>query len=182
MRLLRNSILGVLVLAAIAVALTPKAVLAAEPIDGTFTVTFMRPSAMDYCGGTAGTSIEARGIGSVSKLGPLFLTVKKCSRTPSGGVVATYAGTFKMTAGNGDTLEGTYAGTQDSSLRDENGFGTFQGTLTFTVGTGSFRHITRGGLSFTAVSSPVSVGATAPTGNGMAVYLVQGTVDGSRPD
>lgn len=28
-----------------------------------------------------------------------------------------------MTTANGDTLEGTYAGTQDFSLVDENGFG-----------------------------------------------------------
>ena len=80
-----------------------------------------------------------------------------------------------MAAGNGDSMEGTYAGTQDRSLRDENGFGPFQGTLTVTRGTGKFRH-SSGVLSFTAVSSPVSVGVTAPTANGMAFYLVQGNM------
>jgi hypothetical protein len=78
-----------------------------------------------------------------------------------------------MTAGNGDTMEGTYAGTGDRSLRDENGFGPFQGTLTLTGGTGKFRH-TSGVLSFTAVLGPASVGVTSPTANGMAFYLVQG--------
>ena len=171
--------LGALVLAVTAVALTPTSVLADKdgsvPIAGTFTVSFMRPSALDYCefeGTPGGTAIEAQGLGNISKLGPLFLTVKKCSVLV--GNIATYKGTFKLTAGNGDTMEGTYAGTQDRSLRDENGFGPFQGTLTFTRGTGKFAHKTSGALSFTAVSAPVSVGVTAPTGNGMAFYLVRG--------
>ena len=80
-----------------------------------------------------------------------------------------------MTAGNGDALEGTYSGTQDFSLKDENGYGPFQGTLTFTGGTGSFSYAS-GAVSFTAVTSPVSVGVTAPTVNGIAFYLVQGNV------
>jgi hypothetical protein len=185
MSLLRNSVLGALVLAA--VALTPKAVLADEgvPIDGTFAVSFMRPAAPSavtgpYCA-SGGTPIEAQGIGSVSKVGPLFLTVKKCLTFPVAFPAGVYTGTFKMTAGNGDTLEGTYEGTQDFSLKDENGYGPFQGTLTFTGGTGSFRHA-RGVLSFTAVTSPVSASVT-PTGvpsgspaNGMAYYLVRGTM------
>ena len=87
MRLLRNSVHGVLVLAAIAVALAPKAVFAddnhAVRITGTFTVATVSPSAVDYCasGGTPiefRGSIEFRGLGNISKLGPLFLTVKKC--------------------------------------------------------------------------------------------------------
>jgi hypothetical protein len=111
----------------------------------------------------------------VSKLGPLFLTVKKCLTFPAAFPAGVYTGTFKMTAGNGDALEGTYAGTQDFSLKDENGYGPFQGTLTFTGGTGSFSYA-NGALSFTAVASPVSVGVTAPTANGMAFYLVQGNM------
>src|SRR5450830_976905 len=70
MSLLRNSVLGALVLAAVAI--TPKAVLADEgvPIDGTFAVSFMRPAAPSavtgpYCA-SGGTPIEAQGIGSVS--------------------------------------------------------------------------------------------------------------------
>jgi len=179
MRLLRNSALGTFVLAAIAVASAPKAVLADRhlPISGTFAVSFMRSAAPSpvtgpYCV-SAGIPIEAQGIGSVSRLGPLFLTVKKCATVV--GSDLTYAGTFKMTAGNGDSLNGTYAGTQDNLLRDENGFVPFQGTLTFTGGTGRFRHAS-GILSFKAVATPVSVGVTAPTVNGAAYYLVQGTM------
>jgi hypothetical protein len=183
MRLLRNSILGVLVLAAMAVALAPRPVLADDdgvPIKGTFAVTYMRPSALNYCA-SGGTPIEAQGIGSVSKLGPLFLTVKKCLTFPIGFPAGTYTGTFKMTAGNGDTLEGTYAGTVDFSLKDENGYIPFQGTLTFTGGTGRLSSAS-GVLSFTAVASPVSVGVTAPTGNGQAFYLVQGTMSSPEKD
>jgi hypothetical protein len=178
MRLLRNSILGALVLSATAVALTPKSVLADKDktvqIAGNFTVSLTRPSALDYCaGGPAGIAIEAQGIGKIAKLGPLFLTIKKCAVTD--GNVVTYAGAFKMTAGNGDTMEGTYAGSGDRSLRDENGFGPFQGTLTLTGGTGKFIH-TSGVLSFTAVSGPAAVGVTAATGTAMAFYLVQGNM------
>ena len=181
MRRPRNSMLGVLALAAMAVAITPKAILADRdrivPIAGTFAVSFVRPSALDYCaieGTPGGTAIEAQGIGNISKLGPLFLTVKKCAVAV--GNDATFKGTFKLTAGNGDTMEGTYAGTSDRSLRDENGFGPFQGTLTLTGGTGKFRRTTSGHLSFTAVSGPPSVGVTAPTGNAMAFYLIQGNM------
>ena len=113
MRLLRNSVLGVLVLAAMAVALAPKAVFADDdgvPIKGTFAVSYMRPAAPSavtgpYCA-SGGTPIEAQGIGSVSKLGPLFLTVKKCLTFPVAFPAGVYTGTFKMTAGNGDSLKG----------------------------------------------------------------------------
>ncbi len=134
----------------------------------------MHPSATDYCAGNGGVPVEAQGIGSVSRLGPLFLTIKKCLTFPGG--LGTYSGTFKMTAANGDTLEGTYAGTQDFSLVDENGFGPFQGTLTFTGGTGNFKQA-GGALSFTAVAAPASVGVTVETVNGTAFYLVRGITD-----
>jgi len=181
MRLLRGSALGILLLAAIAVAVAPTAVLADDdngvPIKGTFAVSFVRPAAPSpvtgpYCA-SGGIPIEAQGIGNVSKVGPLFLTVKKCA-TVAGSAV-TYAGTFTMTDGNGDNLRGAYAGTQDNTLRDENGYVSFQGTLTFTGGTGRFSHAS-GMLSFTAVATPVSVGVTAPTVNGMAYYLVHGNM------
>jgi len=45
---------------------------------------------LDYCA-TGGLPIEAQGIGSVSKLGPMFLTVKKCLTFP--GSVGTYTAT-----------------------------------------------------------------------------------------
>ena len=175
MRLLRNSVLGVLVLAVVAFA--PKAVFADDegvPIAGTFTVSPMHPSASNYCA-SGGLSIEAQGIGSVSRLGPLFLTVKKCLTFPGGFPNGTYTGTFKMTAGNGDTLEGTYAGTEDFSLTDTNGFGPFQGTLTVAGGTGRFSNAS-GVLSFTAVVSPASVGVNPGTLNGTAYYLVKGNM------
>jgi hypothetical protein len=60
-------------------------------------------------------------------------------------------------------------------LKDENGYGPFQGTLTFTAGTGRFSNAS-GVLSFTAVASPASVGVSAPTVNGMAYYLVKGNL------
>jgi hypothetical protein len=172
MKLQRKFVHGVLGVAAVAVALAPKAVLADDggPIQGTFTVSVMHPSAVSYCA-SGGTSIEARGIGTISRLGPLFLTVKKCLTFPAGGSVGTYAGKFEMTAGNGDTLKGTYIGTQDSSLLDENGFGPLQGTLTFTSGTGRFSDAS-GTLSFTSVARPV--GVTGTSINGIAYYLVQG--------
>jgi hypothetical protein len=178
MRMLRTSVLGVLVLSVVVFA--PKAVLADDeggPIAGSFAVSFMRPAAPSpvtgpYCA-NGGIPIEAQGIGSMPRLGPLFLTVKKCATIV--GLAVTYAGTFKMTAGNGDSLTGTYAGTQDNGLRDENGYVPFQGTLTFTGGTGSLSHAS-GTLSFTAVASPVSMGVTVPTANGMAFYLVQGNM------
>src|SRR5258708_5616521 len=115
MRLLGNSKLGVLAFAAIAVAWTPNTLLAHDggaPIQGTFAVSFTRPSAVSYCAGP-GISFEAQGIGNISKIGPLFLTVKKCLTVE--GVAGTFVGRFWMTAANGDSLEGTYAGTIDLS-------------------------------------------------------------------
>ena len=173
MRLLRNSVLGVLVLAA--VALTPRVVLADDdgvPIHGTFTLSYMFPSALNYCA-NGFTPIEAQGIGNISGLGPLFLTVKKCGIVH--GDIVTLQGTFKMTAGNGDTLEGTEAGTADISLFDENGYGPSRGTLTFTGGTGRFSQAS-GVLSLTAVQSPVWAGLSPGTVNGTVYYLVAGNM------
>jgi hypothetical protein len=164
----------VVVLAAIAVTLLPKGLLADNDdvaIRGIFTVSYMRPSTPDNCGPGGGISIEAQGIGSISRLGPMFLTVKKCY-TPATRI---YAGTFTLRAANGDTLTGTYAGTQNAP--DPSGFGPFQGTLTVTGGTGSFRHATKGVLSFQAVASPASLSATSGLVNGTAYYLVQGNME-----
>ena len=181
MRLLRNSVHGMLVLATMAVASSPKAAFAdrdhAVPITGTFTEAAVLPSALDYCNG-GGTPIEFLGMGNISKLGPLFLTVRKCA-TAVGGVL-TYAGTFTMTAGNGDTLGGTYAGAR-IVLPNENGYAQHQGAFTVTGGTGRFRHAS-GILSWTAVTSARSVGVTAPTVNQQAFYLVQGTMSSHEKD
>jgi len=164
--------------------LLPQAVLADDdvPIRGTFTVSFMRPSAVDYCGGAAGTtSIEAQGIGSITGLGPLFITVKKCYTFGT----FRYAGIFTLSSGPsgaGDTLSGTYAGTQRA--RDENEFGPFDGTLTITGGTGRFRHSTSGVLTFTAVAAPPSVSAVpgTPKVNSNAYYLVRGKMTSARDE
>ena len=156
-----------LVLAALA--FTPKAALADSgvPIDGSFAVTAAAPSAIDFCtreGTPSGISIEARGIGSASLLGTLFLKITKCLTFPDGSV-GTYAGTFAMTAGNGDTLNGTYAGTEDFSGLDANGFGPFQGMLTVTGETGRFSDAS-GVLSFTATDTAFP----------QVYYLVHGTL------
>ena len=164
------------------VVLLPQAVLADDdvPIRGTFTVSYMRPSAVDYCGGAAGTTaIEAQGIGSIKGLGPLFITVKKCFTFAT----LRYAGMFILSSGpsgTGDTLTGIYAGTQRAA--DENAFGPFDGTLTITGGTGRFRHTTSGVLTFTAVASPPSVSAVPGTAkvNGNAYYLVRGKMTSDK--
>ena len=176
MSLLRRSICASLVLAAVAVGFTPTTVLAdgRVRIDGAFTVTYTRPSAVDYCAASGGDlSIEAQGIGQLSELGAMFLTVEKCFKFAD----STYAGIFRMTAANGDTLIGTYAGTQHP--RNANGFGPFDGTLTATGGTGRFRHA-RGALKFDAVAAPPAVGATPGTSVGNAYYLVRGIMSASR--
>lgn len=157
-----------LVLAALT--FTPKAALADSgvPIDASLAVTAAAPSAIDFCtreGTPNGISIEARGIGSASEFGSLFLKITKCLTFPGGGSVGTYAGTFAITAGNGDTLNGTYAGTEDFSGLDANGFGPFQGTLTVTGGTGRFSDAS-GVLSFTATDTAFP----------QVYYLVHGTL------
>lgn len=155
---------GALLLAA--VALTPRAALSheGEPINGIFAVSAVFPSAVDFCtseGTPSGISVEAQGGGSVSGLGPLLAKITKCTTfEPSG--IELYAGTFELTAGNGDTLNGTYTG-RDTALYDANGFGPFDGTWTFTGGTGRFS----GAISFTAVFASV---------NNMAYYAVQGNL------
>jgi hypothetical protein len=98
------------------------------------------------------------------------LIIKK--RWPSG---ETLQGTFKMTAADGDTLEGTEAGTADISLFDENGYGPSRGTLTLTGGTGRFSDAS-GVLTLTAVQSPVWVGLSPGTVNGTVYYLVKQTM------
>jgi hypothetical protein len=173
MRLLWNSVLGALGLATIAIVLAPNVVLADDdgvPVNGTFVVSFMYPSAVNYCA-SAGNPIEGQGLGNISKVGPLFLTVKKCG-TKNGNIV-TFHGTFTMTAANGDTLEGVETGTADLSLTDENGYRPSQGTFTFTGGVGKFSGAS-GWLSWRAVQNPTSVGVNAGTANGTVYLLVTG--------
>jgi hypothetical protein len=167
--------------------LLPQAVFADDDvaIDGTFTVSYMRPSAVNYCPVVKDPpaipidiAIEAQGIGRIAGFGPLFITVKKCFTFST----RTYAGTFTLSSGPsgaGDTITGTYAGTQRAG--DENGFGPFDGKLTITGGTGRFRHSDHGHLSFTAVATPPSVSAVDPSKvNGNAYYLVRGKMSSDR--
>jgi hypothetical protein len=168
----QTSRLAALVLALAAVAWTPARTFADERVrvEGTVSVFFVYPSAVNYCNPAGGNvSVEAQGLGNMEGLGSVFLTVKKCFTFSDGS----YAGTFALTAGNGDTLTGTYAGTQQDA--DETGFGPFKGTLIVTRGTGGFRRV-RGTLTFIAVGTPTSVGVTAPTANGMAFYMVKGNI------
>jgi hypothetical protein len=173
MKLLRNSVLGLLV--AVAVTLAHKEVLAHDdgvPVRGTFVVSFMYPSAVNYCA-SAGNPIEGRGLGNISGLGPMFITVKKCG-TRNGNIV-TFQGTLTMTATNGDTLEGVETGTADLSLTDENGYRPSGGTFTLTGGSGKFSGAS-GSLSWTAVQNPTSVGVSAGTANGTVYLLVTGNI------
>jgi hypothetical protein len=172
MSLLRRGISAAVVLGAVAIGLAPSPVFAdgSLRVEGAFTVSYMRPSAVDYCAASGGNlSIEAQGIGSISGVGPLLLTVKKCLTFSD----ATYAGTFQLRDGAGGTLTGRYAGVQNAA--NANGFGPFQGTLTVASGTGRLRHV-RGSLTFTAVASPASTDASGLTVNGMAYYLVRGSL------
>jgi hypothetical protein len=173
MKHITNFVVGAIVLAA--VAFTPKPLLAqpGAPVEGTFAVSIAVPSATDFCtseGTPSGISVEAQGIGNASRLGPLFLKITKCATLD--GTVGTYAGTFEMTAANGDKLNGTYTGTQDFSLVDANGFGPFQGTWTVTGGTGAFSHAS-GTLNFTGIASGSVKDSAA---NGQAYYLVKGGI------
>ncbi|MEO8677541.1 MAG: hypothetical protein ABI665_00755 [Vicinamibacterales bacterium] len=140
-------------------------------IEGTFSVVYAYPSAVNYCGDGAGensVSIQAQGLGNIPGLGAMFLDVKKCLIDWT-----TYSGTFTMSAGNGHVLRGTYEGTQGPY--NENGFSPFGGVMKVTGGTGRFRNMT-GRLTFEAVSGPDAVGAIASTFNGTAFYRVRGTV------
>ncbi len=170
---LRNALAAMLMaLSAMASAPTPARADDSVRIEGTFPVLYAYPSAVNYCVGGAGddrVSIQAQGLGDIPGLGALFLTVKKCFAFSDG----TYAGSFTMSAANGDALHGTYEGTQGSL--DRNGFGPFRGVLTITSGNGKFRNAS-GRLRFEAMAGPDSVGAIPSTFNGMAFYRVRGSV------
>jgi hypothetical protein len=169
----RSSLAALIVAASVTASVSPSA--RADDrvrVEGTFSVFYAYPSAVNFCGdgaGGDGVSIQATGSGDIPGLGALFLTVRKCLTLSAG----TYAGSFTMSAANGDALHGTYEGTQGAY--DQNGFSPFWGTLTIARGTGRFRHTT-GQLRFGATSGPDSVGAIAATYNGMAFYIVRGTL------
>jgi hypothetical protein len=164
-------------LAAITFALAPQVALAdgGEPIKGSFAVAFSgtpNTGNVPYCGGAAlPVAVEAHGDGYTT-LGPLSFSLQKGS---SGGL---FHGCLTLTATNGDTLTATYDAT--AGPPNPNHFTAASGTLTFTGGTGRFSGAT-GSAKFTAVFDafyPLSsfVGGTPAPLQGMAFYLVEGTV------
>lgn len=170
--LLRSAILATFVLTGVAVICASTTVLADDGgmVVGSFSVTYTFPSVVAFCAPADGdVSTEAQGLGRLSGVGPVFVTVKKCFRLSD----FRYLGSFTITASNGDTLRGTYLGT--ASAPDENGFGPFQGVLKVTGGTGQFARL-RGELQFGAVASPSSPGTSAGTLTGTAYYIVEGTL------
>jgi hypothetical protein len=172
---LRNSISSVFVLASVAALWTVSPVFASDDVGvgGSFTVSYAY-SVENYCGAGEGEySFEAQGLGRLTGLGPLFLTVKKCYRVSDGR----YTGRFTIAGAAGDSLRGTYLGTQGPL--DANNFGPFHGVLTITGGTGRFRGL-RGALSFEAVSSPDSAVATPGMLGGMAFYILDGQLRSDR--
>jgi hypothetical protein len=188
----RNVSVVLLALAAVTLALAPKAARAdaGAPFKGAFTVQFeglTLPSTCapgdtpcSTCINSGGIYIEAQGIGDTSQ-GTLFIQVLKCFNTSVG--FGTYAGIFTMTAPNRkDSVTGTYSG-QNDNAGDFYGFGPFSGDLKITGGTGKFAHA-EGTVHFTAASGPITTaGAFGPTGPisgsvmGMAFYAVQGTLE-----
>jgi hypothetical protein len=172
MRLLRNITLATLTLTGVAVICAPAIVLAdnAASVVGSFSVSYTYPSAVAFCAPADGdVSIEAQGLGRLSGVGPVLVTVAKCLRFSD----LRYIGTFTITARNGDTLRGTYLGTQNAA--NENGFGPFHGVLRVTGGTGQFQRL-RGDLEFGAVASPASSGVNPETVVGTAYYILEGTL------
>jgi hypothetical protein len=169
----RNQILlclALLLLAALAIVLAPKAARADDgtPIKGTFTAAFSVmpiPVGDSLCGGAQPCNkVEAHGAG-YSTLGALSLSLQKTIVGPA------LHGSITLTAPNGDTLSAIYDGTQDAP--NTNNFRNAVGTLTFTDGTGRFEGVS-GTANFTAVFSRI-VGTANPI-QGIAFYSVEGTL------
>lgn len=168
-----TKLLASLALAAIVVALTPKAALAEKgvPITGSFTVAFTRTlntSNATYCGAAVlPYATAANGAGYTSG-GAFYFSLNKTVANP--GIMQ---GCVTLTASNGDILNATYMGTINGSMG--------QGTLTFTGGTGRFVGAT-GSAKFTGIFAAIypsltnAGGGTIPYLQGLAFYLVDGTV------
>ncbi len=186
--------LSLLILAAMTVALRPRAAQADEgvPFRGTLSVQFTGSQVCasgdtncTTCVNNSSFYVEAQGIANTS-LGPMFVEVLKCFN-PAGGSFGTYAGTLTTTAPNGkNSVTWAYSGKNDNG-GDFYGFGPFSGTLTVTGGTGKFENA-HGSAAFTAASGP-SITATAYPGlpspfsmAGMAFYSVEGTVSLQQGD
>ena len=107
-------------------------------------------------------AISANGIGRLTNVGYLSFQLQKTLDLTA--KVPTYSGTFTITAGNGDTLTGTYAAI--AGAPDAGGYGTFSGQLTITGGTGRFQ----------SASGVVSFSAMANSGAGQAAYSLTGAL------
>lgn len=169
--------LGLLILAAVTVALAPQKALADDegtPIKGTFTVAFSvmpNTTGVSFCGGPPLANIvEAHGSGS-STLGALSFSLQKTVGP------TTLHGCLTLTTPNGDTLLAVYDGTQGAP--NANNFRDGDGTLTFTGGTGRFVGAS-GTADFTAVFS--RIGGTADPIQGIAFYSVDGTLAPPQSD
>ena len=109
-------------------------------------------------------AISANGIGKLTNVGNFSFQLQKTLDTT--GKVPTFSGTFTITAENGDTLTGTYAGV--TSGPDSAGFGTFSGQLTVIGGTGRFQSAS-GFIPFSAL-------AYSSSGVGQAAYSFKGAL------
>jgi hypothetical protein len=168
-----TKLLGSLVLAAMAIALTSKSALAKQgvPINASFTVAFTRTlntGNATFCGtAVLAAAVVANGAG-YSSLGPLSFELQKTLTSP--GIMQ---GCATLKSPNGDALYAVYAGT----IAGPNG----EGTLTFTGGTGRFLGAT-GSAKFTGFfvglypTLTIFGGGTLPYIQGTAFYLVEGTV------
>lgn len=173
-----TKLLGSWALAAISYAVAPQTVMAYDvPLQASFAVAFSAtPNTANtaYCGGTPGPiAIEAHGDG-FSTLGALALSLQKTEVVPP-PPPALFHGCLTLTTPDGDALTATYDAT-GSGPPNANNFSAATGTLTFTGGTGRFTGAS-GKATFTAVFDnfyPASAGA-GPT-QGMAFYVVQGTI------
>ena len=175
--------MGLLALAAMTLALIPRAAHADEGVrfKGALTVQFELITTIGGCApsdsncstciNNSSVYVEAQGVGDTS-LGTMLVEVLKCFN-PTAGSFGTYAGTLTTTAPNGkDSVTWAYSG-QNDNAGDFYGFGPFSGKLTITGGTGKFDGA-HGSASFTAVSGPSTAGPSPNSLVGMAFYSVQG--------
>ena len=153
--------LGFCALAGMVLTLTHSAALADDgvPVEGILAVNIATSPTSPGI-----VAISANGIGKLTNVGNFSFQLQKTLDTT--GKVPTFSGTFTMTAENGDTLTGTYAGV--TSGADSNGFGTFSGQLTVTGGTGRFQTVS-GFIPFSALSYSNS-------GVGQAAYSFKGVL------
>jgi hypothetical protein len=150
--------LRLLALAAMTLTLTRSAALAVDgmPVEGILAVNFT----------TSQTSpgvfaVSANGIGNLTNVGNLSFQLQKTLDFTA--KYPTMLGTFTITAQNGDTLSGTYAGV--ISVPDSNGYAHFSGQIAVTDGTGRFQ------------GASGSIGFTAYSNSGVAAYSFKGVLN-----